>query len=62
MKKQQFEYDYKFDWIVRKNRNKEIQPDKEDYKRRLREKLEGEEAQKQRRNNKDGDEEEDELR
>lgn len=33
-------YDYRFDWIIKKQRNKEISPEKEDYKKKLMERLE----------------------
>lgn len=56
MKKQNYEYDYKFDWIIRKNRSKEITPQPEDYKRKIREKLD--DCGKPRRKGQDDEEEE----
>ncbi len=43
MKKMDYEYDYKFDWVVKKaSKGKEITPDPvEDYKKQLASKLEG---------------------
>lgn len=41
MKKENYEYDYKFDWIIKKQRHKEIGvTSQEDYKKKLLEKLE----------------------
>ena len=54
MKKEGYEYDYQFDWIVKKARIKEITP-AEDYKKKLMEKLE-EKGDKKKR---PGEEEED---
>lgn len=56
MKKQGFEYDYKFDWILKKSRAKEIAQKPEDYKKKLLEKLEGKDKQKK---NRKSDEDED---
>ena len=61
MKKQGFEYDYKFDWILRKARVKEITPEPEDYKKKLLEKLEGKDKQKKANNKKSGEDEEMDL-
>ena len=58
MKKQNFEYDYKFDWILRKARVKEIAPEPEDYKKKLLEKLEGKDKPKKPNNRKSDDDEE----
>lgn len=61
MKKQNFEYDYKFDWILRKARVKEITPEPEDYKKKLLEKLEGKDKAKKANNKKSGDDEDMDL-
>lgn len=55
MKKSNFEYDYKFDWIVRKAKNKEIAADKEDYKKKLMEKIEGKDKNKEQRDEEEDD-------
>lgn len=51
-------YDYKFDWILRKARSKEISPEKEDYKKKLMEKIGGNERSKKRIKKEDGEEDE----
>jgi len=57
MKKQGYEYDYKFDWIIRKARSKEIAPETEDYKLKLLEKLEGKnKSKKQNKKSREGEE------
>ena len=58
MKKKEYTYDYKFDWILRKARVKEITPDKEDYKKKLKEKLDEREGNKKRKRQDDDEEEE----
>lgn len=57
MKKMDYEYDYKFDWVVKKaSRGKDITPDPVgDYKKTLRTKLEDGNRKKKR-----GDKEDDE--
>lgn len=58
MKKQVYEYDYKFDWILRKQRHKEIGAGSEDYKKKLMEKLEDPAKRKKKKSR---EEEEDHL-
>jgi hypothetical protein len=48
MKKENYEYDYKFDWILRKARNKELAPHPEDYKKKIMEKLDDSKKKKKR--------------
>lgn len=60
MKKKDYEYDYKFDWVLKKaQKGQDSTPAPvEDYKQKLRQKLEGRDKKKQ--NDEDEDEEMDE--
>ena len=57
MKKKEYEYDYKFDWILRKQKHKEIGNNTEDYKKKLLEKLEEDKNMKKRKRKDEEDEE-----
>lgn len=58
MMKCEYEYDFKFDWILRKARNKELSPEKEDYKKRLMEKIDDKDRSRKRIKKEEGDEDE----
>jgi hypothetical protein len=40
MKKKEFEYDFKFDWVIRKIEKHSLGDDRDSYKKKLMEKLE----------------------
>lgn len=58
MKKEKYEYDYKFDWILRKARNKELAPHTEDYKKKIMEKLDDNGHKKRKKRSREEEEEE----
>lgn len=56
MKKKEYEYDYMFDWVLKKSKLKDLpykeDDQEEDYKQILREALEGKPKKKEEMNNK----------